>query len=83
MITTEQIRMARGALDWTIADLEKASGVSARTIRRIEAQAGLPSARPANILIIQRAFEDAGIEFIGAPDDRPGVRLGRPLGVVA
>ena len=78
MITTEQIRMARGALDWTIADLERASGVSERTIRRIEAQAGLPNATRANMLIIQRALEDAGIEFIGAPDDRPGVRLGRP-----
>lgn len=78
MITTEQIRMARGALDWTIADLEQASGVSSRTIRRIEAQAGLPNARRANMLTIQRAFEDAGIEFIGAPDDRPGVRLRRP-----
>lgn len=69
--------MARGALDWTIADLEQASGVSSRTIRRIEAQTGAPNARSANMLSIERAFEDAGIEFIGAQDDRPGVRLGR------
>ena len=78
MITSEQIRMARGALDWTIADLERACGVSERTIRRIEAQEGLPNATRANMLTIQRTLEDAGIEFIGASDDRPGVRLGRP-----
>jgi hypothetical protein len=24
------------------------------------------------------AFEAAGIEFIGSPDDRPGIRIGRP-----
>jgi len=24
---------------------------------------------------IQRALEEAGVEFVGTPDDRPGVRL--------
>lgn len=30
-------------------------------------------------MAIQEAFESAGIEFIGSPDDRPGVRFaGKP-----
>jgi hypothetical protein len=24
---------------------------------------------------LKRAFEEAGVEFIGSPDDRPGVRF--------
>jgi len=27
------------------------------------------------IIAIKKALEEAGIEFIGSPDDRPGVRL--------
>lgn len=56
-------------------DLAKRSGVGIATIRRYELASGIPpgSARALNAL--QQALEEAGIEFIGAPDDRPGVRL--------
>ena len=27
------------------------------------------------VLAIKKALETAGVEFIGSPDDRPGVRL--------
>ena len=42
---------------------------------RIEDQSGVPSATKANINMLVTTLEAAGIEFIGAPDDGPGVRL--------
>ena len=37
---------------------------------------GVPDTASVKVLLaIQSAFEDSGVEFIGAPDDRPGVRL--------
>ncbi len=62
-------------LGWSAADLASRSGVGATTIRRYETQSGLPSANNANILIIKKTFEDAGIEFIGDPLKNPGVIL--------
>ena len=36
---------------------------------------GIKSATPANIKLIRETLEAAGIEFVGAPGDGPGVRL--------
>ncbi len=36
---------------------------------------GVPSINISTMVAIQGALESAGIEFIGSPDDRPGVRL--------
>ena len=74
-IISSQIRAARGALDWTIEKLALESGVGARTIKRYEAITGIPSSKKDNLEKIRRAFEAVGIEFIGTPEDRPGVRL--------
>jgi transcriptional regulator with XRE-family HTH domain len=41
-ITGAQIRAARAFLDWTIADLAQASGVSDKTIRLIEQKGAKP-----------------------------------------
>lgn len=78
MLTGSQIRSARAALEWSLADLAKSSGVSLSTIRRAEAQNGLPNTTTPNMGALKAAFEAAGIEFIGTPDDRPGIRIGRP-----
>ena len=75
MITSEQIRAGRALLRLTITDLAKLANVGEATIKRVEAGSGLPSANVRTIDSIIRAFQNAGVEFIGTPNDRPGVRL--------
>ncbi len=75
MITSEQIRAGRALLRLTITDLAKLANIGEATIKRIEAGSGLPSANVRTIDSIIRAFQNAGVEFIGTPDDRPGVRF--------
>ena len=75
MLTVEQIKMARSALGWSIQKLAESSHVSVRTIKRIESEGGLEKATKANLKLIRETLEAAGIEFIGAPDNGPGVRL--------
>jgi len=75
LITSEQIRAARALLRISVIQLAKLSEVGEATIKRIEAGNGLPSANIKTLDLITKAFEKAGIEFIGTPDDRPGVRL--------
>ena len=76
MITGSQIRAAKALLDWTGNDLASKAGVSLSSIRRVEAADDVPKNVSVNtILNIQRALEQAGVEFIGTPDHQPGVRL--------
>jgi len=76
MLTGAQIRGARGMLNWSAQDLAARSGVSVPTIRRLEKESGpTANAYERTLLDLKRAFEEAGVEFIGAPDDKPGVRL--------
>jgi len=75
LITSEQIRAGRALLRLTITDLAKLANIGEATIKRVEAGTGLPSANIRTIDSIIRAFQNAGVEFIGTPDDRPGVRL--------
>jgi hypothetical protein len=35
----------------------------------------VPAINISTMVAIQRALENAGVEFVGSPDDRPGVRL--------
>jgi len=76
-VCVEQLRMARAALGWSVRQLAEVSAVGVRTIHRIEAQDGIPTATSANLKLIRETLEAAGIEFIGEPDDGPGVRLWR------
>ena len=69
--------MARAALGWSVRQLAEVSAVGVRTIHRIEAQDGIPTATSANLKLIRETLEAAGIEFIGEPDNGPGVRLWR------
>lgn len=75
MITSEQIRAARQLVRLTADQLAKASGVGLATIRRFELMTGVPSGNARLVESIQKALEVAGVEFVGSPDDRPGVRL--------
>lgn len=77
MTTSVQIKMARAALGWSLSDLARHSSVGARTLHRIETSEGLEKATKANVRLIIQTLEAAGIEFVGTPDDGPGVRLWR------
>lgn len=78
MITSEQIRAARQLIRVTADDLASKSGVGVATIRRFELMAGVPSGNARSVEAIQAALEQMGVEFIGTPEDRPGVRLSNP-----
>ena len=75
MITSSQLRAARALLRITAIDLASISGVGISTIKRFELSEGVPSGNIKTIDALKKALENAGIEFIGTPDDRPGVRL--------
>jgi transcriptional regulator with XRE-family HTH domain len=77
MLSGLQIRASRSALRWSAEKLASKSGVSHRTIKRIEQNDGVSNSNLPNILAIRNALESAGIEFIGSPDDAPGIRLHR------
>ena len=76
MITGSQIRAAKALLYWTGNDLNGKAGISLLSIRRVEAVDDVPKNVSVNtILNIQKALEHAGVEFIGTPDNQPGIRL--------
>ncbi|MGJ8530507.1 helix-turn-helix domain-containing protein [Maritalea sp.] len=73
--TGPQLRAARNALGWSIGRLADEAGVSMRTIIRYEDVEGVPPNRSGNLLSLIAALESAGIEFVGTPDDGPGIRI--------
>ena len=75
MISVRQIKAGRSMLNWSAADLAKASGVGPATIRRYEMQVGIPTGNTSTMLGIQSALENAGIQFTGDPLVNPGVTL--------
>ena len=75
MIDAAQIRAARALLNISQADLARIASVHVATIRRLEAATGVRGAAE-SLWKIQRALENADIEFIPAEAGRgPGVRL--------
>lgn len=82
MLTGAQVRAARMGLRWTVQDLATAAAISVSTIKRLELNDGVPPISARNLQSVQAALEAAGIEFIGTPDDGPGIRIrGTPNGV--
>jgi transcriptional regulator with XRE-family HTH domain len=77
MITGRQIRAARHGLRWTLPELATAAHLSVSSIKRVEAEDGVPAVSAKNLARIQAALEAAGIQFIGTPDDAPGIRIHR------
>lgn len=75
MLSGVQIRMARNALRWSVKELADHSDVSTSTITRAETVDGVPKTTRANLLALKDTLEAAGIEFIGTPDDGPGIRI--------
>ena len=77
-ISTGQVRAARALLRWTALELANESGVGVTTIRRIEVMEGLPRAQVRTLLALKTALEKGGVEFVGSPEDGPGVRMRPP-----
>lgn len=72
MVTSAQIRAARGLLNWTVRDLADRAGVHRNTVTRAETDATGPGHA---VSAIQRAFEEAGVLFVAENGEGPGVRL--------
>lgn len=75
MITSCQIRAARALINKSARELAEISGVGVATIRRMELALGVPSSNAQTLELVRKTLENEGVEFIGSPDDRPGVRL--------
>jgi transcriptional regulator with XRE-family HTH domain len=77
LITSDQIRAARALLKWSAEDLAKVAGVGIATIRRFELDKGVPSGQVRILGSLKTSLEAGGVEFVGTPEDRPGVRLAK------
>jgi transcriptional regulator with XRE-family HTH domain len=75
MITGRQVRAARAMLRWTALEAAQRAGLSLPTIQRIEQKDDVGGTRAETLMELQRAFEEAGIEFVGSIGDGPGVRF--------
>ncbi len=62
MITIEQIKAARALLNLKQSDVAKVAGISLTSLNNIER--GVTSPRIATLKVIQKALENAGVEFI-------------------
>lgn len=74
MITSGQIKAARALLDLTVAELAKVAGIGFTTMVRLESADGIPAGNVKTLTAVKNAIEQAGIEFIGTPEDGAGVR---------
>lgn len=77
MISSSQIRAARGMLGISASQLAELAGVTWKTVQRFESANGIPPSRSGTLKRVQTTLEAAGIEFIGDPIESPGVRLRR------
>lgn len=75
MLTGSQIRAARALLNWNASDVAEKVGVTRQTILRLEQSDGVPASKTQTMLALQKVFEEGGVEFIGSPEDKPGVRM--------
>ncbi len=75
MVIAEQIRAARAALGWSADELAKVSKIARRTLVSIETGEGVPSANAQTLAKIEASLRAAGIEFIGTPENGPGIRI--------
>lgn len=75
MIGSAQIRAARGLLGLSQAKLAQKAGLSAASVKRLEAATGIRGAAE-TVWKIESTLEQLGVEFIPAGEGKgPGVRL--------
>jgi len=75
VISSRQLKAALALLGWKVSELADTSGVSEPTIWRLETAEGSVGGRPETIEKLIGALERAGIIFIEADGEGPGVRL--------
>jgi len=75
LITSSQIKAARAMTGLTVRGLAERSNVAFSTLVRLESCGNnVPSGNIETLRKLTKAFEDAGIEFIGTPESGAGVR---------
>lgn len=75
MITSEQVKAARGLLRWNQQDLAAASEISLPAIKRLEQLPGPLAAQSRTVEAIIAAFENADVKFLDEDNGGAGVRL--------
>ena len=71
MIDSDLCRAARGLLDWSQQQLAEAAQVGLSTVKRFEANHGMPVKN--NLAAIRHALEQGGVGFISEEEGGPGV----------
>ena len=61
-------------LGLTVAEMAKLAGIGFTTMVRLESAEGVPAGNVKTLTAVKSAFEKAGIEFIGSPEEGAGVR---------
>jgi transcriptional regulator with XRE-family HTH domain len=77
LITTQQLRAARGLLGWSQSELAERAGLSLPTVKRVETGTG-PRVSDDARAKLERALEAAGIEFLDENGGGLGVRFRKP-----
>ena len=72
---SSQVRAARALLGWSQGKLARAAGVGLATLQRIEQNEGVLKGNFSTILKIQKALEQAGIQFTEDEAGEIGVHL--------
>ena len=81
MITGDQLKAARSVSGFSVQQLSDVTGLATMTIKRYEMSQGVPKSRKGHLELLKSFFEARGIEFVGAPDEGPGIRIwGRDSG---
>ncbi|PDS34923.1 transcriptional regulator [Rhizobium anhuiense] len=79
MIDASQVKAARALIGMTQEELAKAAGLSGQTVKRMES-IGTERSSAGNVLLVQKALEAAGVQFIPENGGGAGVRLSKPKG---
>ncbi len=74
MLTSQQIRAARGLLRWSARELAERAGVHLATVQRMERTDGTVGGTARTVAKVERALEAEGVDFL-ADNGGTGVRL--------
>lgn len=75
MITSSQIKAARAMTGLTVRAFSEMAGIAFSTMVRLESAGNeIPGGNVETLKKLKKAFEKAGIEFIGTPESGAGVR---------
>ena len=74
-ISFHQLRAARAALGLSVREVAELTSIGTATIVRCEDPRSAHQSTKRTTSALITFYESAGIEFIGTPDDRPGIRI--------